>query len=125
MHSGKGFAALLLLCNDVGDILRVYAKVPMVFLRDFERVPLRSGATLVRFFVHPTRITPFTRLRVPYWYSGSSATVIRGRPTPGRGSAIVRRANPGPKCGLARARALCPPRGGAAEVNSSELGEVK
>ena len=36
----------------------------------------------------------------------------------------MRRANPGPKCGLARARALCPPRGGAARTKSIEVNEV-
>ena len=124
MHSGKGFPKLLMFCHDVDDVLRGHAEVTVVFLRGFQCVPPRSQATLVFSFVHSMLLRPFSRLQVPYWYSGSSATVIRGRPTPGRGSAIVRRANPGPKCGLARARALCPPRGGAARTKSIELNEL-
>ena len=36
----------------------------------------------------------------------------------------MRWANPGPECGLARAHALCPARGEAAQTKSIELNEL-
>ena len=77
--------------------------IPIVVLGDGEQVfaLLRHGPDPV---VDPLLMRePVLAFRVPYTYSGSSVTVIRGRPTPRRGSAVVRRAHPGLGCSLVRA----------------------